>query len=675
MAASDLWDLPLEQLMQIPVTSVASGTTTPIALAASTVTVISRSDIRAIGATDLDQILETVPGLHVTRSDQSYYGKYIFRGIASSSNAEALLLINGIPVKSLFTGSRSNVWAGMPVKAIERIEVIRGPGSALYGADAFAGVINIHTRSARDIDSDSAGVRAGSNDTWGGWSEQKGEFGGLHSAFSVEYQHTNGPDAHVRADSQTYLDGLLGSDASLAPGPLNGGYRSTEMRLDLAGQYWQYRLGYQGRDDVGTTVGVADALDPSGLYKSDRINTDLTYDHSDWRPDWDLRAQVSFYHNTQEVIRHSLLFPRGAFGGAFPDGVIGNPSYFENQARAESSLAFHGIDAHIIRLGAGTSWGDVYKVHETKNFQLAPFGVLVPTGSVMDFSDTADAFLREAQRTALFTYVQDEWRASDTTALTTGVRYDHYSDFGDTTNPRIALVNAWRPDFSTRFSYGRAFHAPSFVDLYSSNNPVLLGNPDVDPETIDTWELSFTHQPTPRFSYSVTGFTYRIDDAIVAVGLGGGTGQIQNGGQRKGRGGEIETRWQASDQLCLVANASYQNATDADTGLRVGEAPAAEAYARIEWSPLPLWRWTTELQWTGHQPRAAGDRRPDLDDTAVLNLSLAREHLWQHLDLQLGVRNLGDVDVREPSAAPGLFIPDDYPMGGRTWLAEASWNW
>src|SRR5690606_17372575 len=164
-AVADLWEMPLEQLMLVPVSSLASGTPTPVSRAASSVTVISRTDIEATGANDLDQLLETVPGLHVGRSDQSYFPKYNFRGITSTHNAEALLLINGIAVKSLFTGSRSQVWAGMPVKAIERIEVIRGPGSALYGADAFAGVINVITKTGADIARNRAGVRAGSFDT------------------------------------------------------------------------------------------------------------------------------------------------------------------------------------------------------------------------------------------------------------------------------------------------------------------------------------------------------------------------------------------------------------------------------------------------------------------------------------------------------------------------------
>ena len=84
LASGDLWDMSLDDLGKIRVTSIASGTQTPLDKAAAIATVITSDDIAAMGATDLDHVLETVPGLHVGRSDQSYTGKYIIRGITSS---------------------------------------------------------------------------------------------------------------------------------------------------------------------------------------------------------------------------------------------------------------------------------------------------------------------------------------------------------------------------------------------------------------------------------------------------------------------------------------------------------------------------------------------------------------------------------------------------------------
>ncbi|MDP3418316.1 TonB-dependent siderophore receptor, partial [Falsiroseomonas sp.] len=149
--------------------TIASGVRQPIARAPSVATVVTAEDIADIGAADLDEVLETVPGLHVARAGAAYNPIYTIRGIHTQYNPQVLMLVNGIPVTSVYTGNRSQIWGGMPVENIARIEVIRGPGSALYGADAFSGVINLITKTAADINGTQIGVRAGSfrsRDAW-----------------------------------------------------------------------------------------------------------------------------------------------------------------------------------------------------------------------------------------------------------------------------------------------------------------------------------------------------------------------------------------------------------------------------------------------------------------------------------------------------------------------------
>ena len=185
---NSLWEMSLEELGQIRVTALATGTATPLDKAAAVATVITEEDILAMGATDINEVLETVPGLHVGRSDQSFAPKFNIRGITSTQNAETLMLINGIPITSLFAGNRSQAWGGMPVKAIKRIEIIRGPSSALYGAEAFSGVINIITKNRKDIHGTNAGFRASSFDTKASWLEHGGTYNGFELGLSLEYQ-------------------------------------------------------------------------------------------------------------------------------------------------------------------------------------------------------------------------------------------------------------------------------------------------------------------------------------------------------------------------------------------------------------------------------------------------------------------------------------------------------
>src|SRR5674476_107830 len=180
--------------------SIATGSKQPIARAPSVATVITAEDIQAIGAADIDEVLETVPGLHVARSPLGYDPIYIIRGISTQYNPQVLMLVNGIPITGVTFGDRSIVWGGMPVENIARIEVIRGPGSALYGADAFSGVINIITKTAADINGTQVGLRAGSFNSRDAWMQYGGALGAYDAAAYLRVGHTDGQHQIIAAD-------------------------------------------------------------------------------------------------------------------------------------------------------------------------------------------------------------------------------------------------------------------------------------------------------------------------------------------------------------------------------------------------------------------------------------------------------------------------------------------
>ena len=171
--------------------SIATGLAQPISKAPSVASVITAKEIVQIGAIDIDDILETVPGLHVSRNT-GYTPVYSFRGIQTATNPQVLMLINGIPLTNLFHGDRNLAWGGMPVEAISRIEIIRGPGSAIYGADAFAGVINIMTKTSPEVNSTSTGLRYGTSNSKSYWLQTGGSIGKLGYMAIVEGRKTDG---------------------------------------------------------------------------------------------------------------------------------------------------------------------------------------------------------------------------------------------------------------------------------------------------------------------------------------------------------------------------------------------------------------------------------------------------------------------------------------------------
>jgi len=656
--------------------TIATGKRQPLGRAPAVASVITAEDIKASGAIDLDQALELVPGLHVSYSNILYNPIYVIRGIYSQYNPQVLVLINGIPITNLFQGDRNLIWGGMPVNNIARIEVIRGPGSAIYGADAFAGVINIITKTKEDIDGTELGARGGSFDTAEGWVLHSGDWGNFDAAVSIQVRTTDGHREIIEADAQTALDPLFPfPDVSLAPGPVNTQRDSLDTRLDLSRDHWRLRLGYQGRRDVGSGAGVAEALDPDSRYGSDRFNADLTYSNPGLRKDWDLMTQLSFLYADQENIENLVLFPPGAFNNTFPDGVIGNPEVFERHWRFDTSAFYTGFEKHRVRLGTGVRYGDLFDVKETRNYVLDAFGTPIPLPSLVDVSHTAP-FLTEEDRTNFYVFAQDEWSFAPDWDLTAGLRYDHYSDFGSTTNPRLALVWQTRYNLTTKLLYGRAFRAPSFAEEFNINNPVVLGNPDLDPETIDTVELAFNYQPTKDLSTGLNLFYYEMEDIIrfIKDPDPATTSTAQNTGRQTGYGLEWEAGWDVTKTLRLSGNYAFQRSTDKETDTDAGNAPENQIYARADWRFLPGWLFNTQANWVANRKRVEGDTRDEIEDYTLVDVTLRYKRKGGRWELAASARNVFDEEVREPSLPPGLFIPNDLPLAGRNYFAEVRYQ-
>lgn len=645
-----------------PVVSIATGRQLALDRAPAVATVITARDIAAMGATDLDQALESVPGLHVSVSSYAYTPIYAMRGIVTAYNPHVLLLVNGVPMTTAFLGNRGAGWGGMPLENVARIEVIRGPGSALYGADAFAGVINVITKAADDIRGSEAGVRAGSFETREAWVQHGSRHGELDAAFYLRDAHTDGHREVIARDFQTQIDPSL----SLAPGPVALERDARDARADLGWRKWRLRLAWQERE-VGSGAGLAESLDPWSRFPTTRRYADLGWQDTTIAPDWDLSFTAGYSEVKEKPGSPAyLLFPPGADlgGGAFPEGVIGNPGRAERHAQAGVSAFYTGFAQHQVRLGAGYRLEDLYATSEVKNFRLAPFPV--PTGGMVDVTGTPDVYLMPHRREIGYVFAQDEWTLAQDWALTTGVRYDHYSDFGDTTNPRLALV--WNAAYNlvAKVLYGRAFRAPSFTEQYSINNPVTLGNPQLRPETIDTGELALSWQAAATVQANLSLFQYDMRHIIRFVPNPDPTtgATAQNAGDQTGHGMELEATWDALRTLRLTGSLSLQRATDESTGHDAGLAPRRHVFTRADWRFAPRWQLGATLNYVGDRQRQAGDTRDPVADYTTLDLSLRREKVLGNGEVRLSVLNVADADAREPSMAPG-HIPDDLPLAGQ----------
>jgi iron complex outermembrane receptor protein len=648
--------------------SIATGTKQLLRKAPSTASVITAEDIAAMGARTLSEVLEAVPGMHVSRSRliTSYPPSYGMRGILSDSAPHVLTMINGIPRTSVYLGNPDEFPVELPIENIARIEVIRGPGSAVYGADAFAGTVNIITKTAGEISGSSFGVRAGSFDTWDSWLQHGSKQGALEIATFLKIGSTNGQQRTVRTDAQSGIDALgFAPAASLAPGSVNLGHDDIDGQIDLAYEKFRLRAAYVLRDNVETGAGAAAALDPIGRIRSERFSSDLSWSDAAFARDLGLTLQAAFMHLSNETTTPLMIFPKGAFFGTFPNGMIGAPDKSERQARLSASTVYSGFADHRLRFGLGHDELEIYKTSETKNFALTTG---LPAPLPMYSASGSNLFLSPQKRKVNYIYVQDEWSFARDWTLTGGVRHDHYSDFGGTTNPRVALVWEARQDLTAKLMYGSAFRAPSFVEQYATGNPVALGNSSLTPEKISTFEGVLIWQARHNLLASLSIFQHKISDIIALTGS-----TYQNTGKQDGNGGELELTWDPLPSLRLSGNYAYQKNTDQTTKRDSGYAPHHHLYTRVDWRFMPGLLASSQLNWVADRKRAAGDTRPDVSDYTSVDLTLRTDQPKQGWDFALSLRNAFNADIREPTKL-GSGITFDLPMPGRTYWIQARYS-
>ncbi len=688
----EIFNLSLEDLSNVEI-SIATGNNTPIQKAPATASVISAAEIQSMGARTLDDVIEKIPGVHVSISPFNRLDRiYSFRGIHTGFNPHVLLMVNNVPVQFSLQGGRPSLFR-MPLQYVERIEVIRGPGSAIYGADAYSGVINVITKHTDQLEANEGGVRLGSFGFRDFWVQGGKKFSSVDASFNLNVQSSDGDDSRtVDSDLQSILDGLLMTDASLAPGQIESRYDIIDAHLSISAEKWQGNFWTYISHDAGVGVGGASALDPKGHDDSHMYLADFRYTEDSLVDGWEFTTHASYmYYDLQaqfNLLPAGTTVPIGPDGNlnqtapagfvTFTEGLIGNPGVETTDAQLDQVALFTGLDNHAIRLAIGTRYQGL-EGRERKNFGPSVIDGTQPIvdGSLTNVSDTDFMFVRNTSRTTKYISLQDQWAIANNFELTSGVRADHYSDFGSTINPRIALVNS-QSKLTTKVMYGTAFRAPSFSEQFNRNNPAVIGNDDLDPETIDTLEVSFNYKVSQSLNSTINFFQYEAKDLIEAIpDEGEPTSTTQNARDQEGRGYEIEVDWKPMDTLHVSSSFSWQQARDDATDDPIAYIPQRQFTTNVYWQLYEKWFINSQLNWVGDRERTQTDTRSLISNYTLIDLNIIRKDVVKNLDMGLMIRNLADRDAREPSepGAPGLIeFPNDFPLESRSVTFEIRYD-
>lgn len=614
----------LDELMSMPA-SIATYSPQPVSRAPAAVTVVTADDIRATGATNLVEVLQSVPGIYLRISQFGFRPMISMRGAATKNT---LLMIDGIPQRDL-VWAIGMLWRGLPTSMIERIEIVRGPASALYGSDAASGVINVVTLVAGRIDKPEAGVRLGSFDTQSTWLQHGAQWNGLDVSFTLDAMHTDGSRPWARARDNT-------------AGHAENGYDNLDLRLAVGRDNWRVMADHMQKRNVAIGFVGGGFLDPVTRAHDRQTSLAWLYQNDDWRQDWELDAEIRY---------RELAYSSGNGFWEVPASPanLNRMRLAERRASGEASAAYRGRAGHTLRFGIGYVWQDLHDVSQMVGGMPATFAP-------------------EKSRRNLYLFAQDVWQAGESLELTAGIRYDHYSEVGGALSPRLAAV--WTPNqrWVGKLMVGRAFRAPSFLEMFATTG-ATLPNPALAAERSETWEAALSWRATRDLSLGANLFRYRQANPIVAVGAF--PQKFGNVDPHTIRGIEMEVVWQATRTLRLAANATVRGADD-EQFRRLGvqdhfAIPDQDAYLRADWAFLPKWRWNVQANWTGKRKLGGGDTRRPPGRRTVVDTTLRYFH-GSEWEFAASLRNLFDADAREYA---GTRIPDYLPMPRRSAFVEA----
>jgi len=647
-----LFAMSLAELAQISVVT-AARTPQPSSKSPASVSVITARQICNMGARDIYDVLRHVSGIRIDKTNR---GSPIIaiRGVRKDSSDYVLIMLNGHVLNEPANGSATFLFdlSSLPLYNIERIEVVRGPGSSLYGANAFLGMINIITKSPEEID----GVETGFRTEF----EDEGNVGQEYNLlFGKRFKNDVGVSMNINV-----LD-VAGAEIFVESDMLGrSGYVDNEVeQLDAQGSVEAGILRIDGRylhRKRGEFFGPVNVLSPDSSLKLDAFFLDLALE---FEAGADTDVRTSTYVDHGEGKANMIAFPAGSIPPGSPlspfneVGFYGTLELDYTKAGAEALATYKKWQPHALSVGAA------YEYQSQDNLKVSgnDDGSGVPLDPPRDTTDVNN-FGEDAHREVAALFVEDAWEIGSDAVLNTGVRLDDYSDFGSSLNPRIGLIWGFVESCSFRVLYGTAFRAPDFRSLYVRNNPVVEGNPNLKPEEIRTWEIGVDGCFLDRFRTRATYFHNDLEELIATHPEGK---QLDNVRSVVAQGVEVEGTYEFANGSYVSANYTYTD-SEVDGASSFSDIPRNSGSVIAGITPSKHLHSNITLYWQDETRRADGDARRALDGYEVLNLNLLFQGCRNCPELQLSVYNLFDEEYAFPDRT-GSFA-GDFPAPGRSFV-------
>jgi outer membrane receptor for ferrienterochelin and colicins len=630
---ADLRELSLEQLMDVEVVYAASKFEQKTREAPSSVSIVTAEEIRQFGYRNLGDILRSLRGFYVTSDrNYSYVGVRGF-GRPGDYNSRILLLVDGHRVNdniydSISVGNDSL----LDVDLIERLEVVRGPGSSIYGNNAFFAVVNVIIRKGRDLNGVEVSGTAGSFDSYAGrLTYGRSSENGVEALLSGTFFDSNGQNLYYpEFDSTATNHGVAeGADDERAYTLFSSAsYRG--FTLEAAHAFREKGI---PTGSFGTVFN-----DPRNRTKDESTFVDLKYES---RPLPSLSILASLHWDR--------YFYRGTYVYDYPPVTLNYDAVHGISWGADLAVTFTGLPGHAVV--AGLELLDNLK-QEQQNYDISP------QYSYLDV-------VTNSNRWAVF--LQDEFRPFKGVLLNAGVRYDH-TTLGGKTSPRLALILSPTRTTTLKLIAGEAFRSPNEFELHYNGLGYKL-NPALGPETLRSYEVVLEQFLGSSVSLSGSAFTYRIRNLISQETVEADLIQYQNADEIRSKGAEValSAKWH---RITVKGSYSFQDTRIASTDSPLSNSPRHMIKLRVA-APLLGPRSSAGLEALYVSPRLtlAGNETPGF---VLTNLTLLSSPLLEGLAISGHIDNLFDKRYGDPGA--GEHVQDVIPQDGRSFRVKLTYK-
>ncbi len=586
--------------------------------APASITVVTDEDIKRYGYRTLTDVLDNARSFY-SYNDRNY--EYIgVRGFARLGDYgnRVLQLVDGHVMNDNIYGSFFLGRAfGVDMDLIKKIEIIRGPGSSLYGNNAVFGTVNVVTKKGKDINGLLTKIEGGSYNTYSGTMAYGKQFSEkIDLLISAGFINSKGQDFYYPefAFSTTSAGWARDADGERA--------RNFFIKATL-GEVAFTASAVSSEKHVPTAAYET-------LFNNNRFKTN----------DEKIFAELKWNHpfDAGMNLQTRLFYDRYRFDGTYPYDLppfIINRDEAEGQSIGAEVVYDQEIFSHHFLIGADL----VYHLQATqRNYDELP--------RVHYLEDN-----RKFTNWSL--YAQDEWDITSWLRLTGGLRLDHYSTFGYHLSPRAGLIINSVKSNTIKLLYGQAFRAPNVFELYYAtvSGPSLYrANPNLNPETVDTYEIIVEQEITPAIKLAASGFHYTAKDLISQEMNPDGSFQFYNVSRVKSDGLELglEANWPGI--LKGDASYTYQDTRDEQSGQWLANSPRHMVKVGTH---VPLYRnlifWSGQCRYMGNRLNRNGE---DIGDAFIVDTSFSLE--YKKLNISASAFNLFDATYTVPVSGDHL---------------------